>query len=82
MKNLMKKNITILFQIILFIIAICVFVFMLWEPHFEGRNVGATLWEIYFNDPFLACVYVASIAFFVGVYKAFKILGYVRENKL
>jgi hypothetical protein len=30
----------------------------------------------------LACAYIASIAFFVGVYQAFKILGYVRKNKL
>jgi hypothetical protein len=31
-----------------------VFVFLLWEPHIEGRNAHATLFQIYFNDPFLA----------------------------
>jgi cytochrome bd-type quinol oxidase subunit 2 len=54
---------------------------LLWEPHVEGRNAHATLFEIYFKDPFLAYAYFASIAFFVGLYQAFKVLGYVRQNK-
>jgi hypothetical protein len=54
---------------------------MLWEPHIEGRNAHATLFEIYFNDPFLAYAYLASIPFFVALYQAFKVLGYIRENK-
>ena len=55
---------------------------MLWEPHLEGRNVDATPFEIYFNDPFLAYVYVASIAFFTALYKAFRLLGYARRNEI
>lgn len=54
---------------------------MLWEPHLEGRNVGASFVDIYFKDPFLACAYLASIFFFIALYKVFKILGYVGENK-
>lgn len=54
---------------------------MLWEPHLEGRNVHATLFEIYFEDPFLAYAYIASVPFFVALYQAFKVLGYVRQNK-
>jgi hypothetical protein len=54
---------------------------MLWEPHLEGRNAHATLFEIYFNDPFLAYAYLASIPFFVALYQAFKVLGYIRQNK-
>jgi hypothetical protein len=54
---------------------------LLWEPHIEGRNAHATLFEIYFNDPFLAYAYLASIPFFVAVYQAFKVLGYIRQNK-
>lgn len=42
---------------------------MLWEPHLEGRNVNATLFEIYFRDPFLAYAYTASIVFFVALLK-------------
>jgi hypothetical protein len=55
---------------------------MLWEPHIEGRNAHATLFQIYFNDPFLAYAYVASLSFFTGVYQAFRLLGYARQNTL
>lgn len=54
--------------------------FMLWEPHIEGRNAHATLFEIYFKDPFLAYAYIASIPFFAALYKAFKVLGYAGQN--
>lgn len=54
---------------------------MLWEPHIEGRNAHATLFEIYFKDPFLAYAYVASVPFFVALYQAFNVLAYIRENK-
>ena len=53
---------------------------MLWEPHIEGRNAHATLFQIYFNDPFLAYAYIASIPFFVALYQAFKVLGYAGQN--
>ena len=55
---------------------------MLWEPHIEGRNAHATLFQIYFNDPFLAYAYIASIPFFVALYQAFTLLGYIRQNKI
>ncbi len=54
---------------------------MLWEPHLEGRNAHATLFEIYFKDPFLAYAYLASIAFFAALFQAFTLLGYVRQNR-
>ena len=53
---------------------------LLWEPHLEGRNAHATLFQIYFKDPFLAYAYIASIAFFVALYQAFKLLGYVGRS--
>lgn len=55
---------------------------LLWEPHLEGRNDNATTFQIYFNDPFLAYVYTASIAFFVMLYQAFKLLGYIGRNEV
>jgi hypothetical protein len=54
---------------------------MLWEPHIEGRNAHATLFEIYFQDPFLAYAYLASTPFFVALYQAFKLLGYIGQDK-
>lgn len=55
---------------------------LLWEPHIEGRNAHATVFEIYFKDPFLAYAYIGSIPFFVAVYQAFRVLGYVRQNQV
>jgi len=54
---------------------------MLCEPHIEGRNAHATLFEIYFKDPFLAYAYIASIPFFMTLYQAFKVLVYAGQNK-
>ncbi len=53
---------------------------LLWEPHLEGRNAHATTFEIYFKDPFLAYVYAGSTPFFVALYRAFGLLGHVRQN--
>jgi hypothetical protein len=64
------------------LIGIGALAFMLWEPHIEGRNKNATPFEIYFKDPFLAYAYIASIAFFVALYQAFKVLGYAGQNKV
>src|SRR3954467_7443302 len=68
-------------QVIIVLIVIGTVTVLLWEPHIEGRNAHATLFEIYFKDPFLAYAYIGSIPFFVALYQAFKVLGYVRQNK-
>ena len=72
---------TIFLQAVIVLIGIGALALLLWEPHIEGRNAHATLFEVYFNDPFLAYAYLASIPFFVALYQAFKILGYIRLNK-
>ena len=64
------------------LIGIGALVLLLWEPQIEGRNAHATLYEIYFNDPFLAWAYTASVAFFVALYQAFKLLGYIGRNEV
>lgn len=76
------KRITIFLQIVIVLIGIGALALMLWEPHIEGRNAYAALFEIYFKDPFLAYVYIASIPFFVALYQAFKVLGYAGQNKI
>jgi hypothetical protein len=77
----MKRSSTIFLQVVVVLISIGALAIMLWEPHIEGRNAHATLFEMYFKDPFLAYAYIASIPFFVALYQAFKVLGYVRQNK-
>lgn len=76
----MKRSSTILLQALIVLIGAGVLAAMLWEPHLEGRNINATPFEIYFKDPFLAYAYVASIPFFVGLYQAFKMLGYLGQT--
>jgi len=78
----MKKSSTTFLQVVIVLIAIGTLALMLWEPHIEGRNVHATLFEIYFKDPFLAYAYLASIPFFVALYRAFKVLGYAGQGKI
>src|SRR6478672_7578758 len=77
----MKRS-SIFLQVVIVLIGIGVLAFVLWEPHIEGRNAHATLFEIYFKDPFLAYAYVASIPFFAALYQAFKVLGYAGQNKV
>ena len=77
----MKRSSTIFLRVVIVLIGIGAFALMLWEPHIEGRNAHATLFQIYFNDPFLAYAYIASIPFFAALYQAFKVLGYAGQNK-
>jgi len=78
----MRKGSTIFLQVVIVLIGMGSLALLLWEPHLEGRNVHATLFQIYFNDPFLAYAYTASIAFFVALYQAFKLLGHVRRGEV
>jgi hypothetical protein len=77
----MKLGATVFLRGVLVLIGIGALALLLWEPHLEGRNAHATLFAIYFKDPFLAYAYIASIPFFAGLYHAFKVLGYAGRNK-
>jgi len=77
-----KRGGTIFLQVVIVLIGIGALAFMLWEPHIEGRNAHATVFEIYFKDPFLAYAYTASIAFFVALFQAFTLLGHIRQNEV
>jgi cytochrome bd-type quinol oxidase subunit 2 len=78
----MKRGSTVFLQAIIVLIGVGALTLLLWEPHIEGRNAHDTLFQIYFNDPFLAYAYIGSISFFVALYQAFKVLGYVGSNKV
>lgn len=78
----MKRATTILLQVIIALIGAGVLAFLLCEPQIEGRNANATQFEIYFRDPALAYIYLASVPFFVGLYQAFRILGYARQEEM
>jgi hypothetical protein len=78
----MKRSLAIFLQAIILLIGVGVLALLLWEPNLEGRNVNATLFEVYFKDPFLAYIYLAFVPFFVALYQGFKILGYARRDEL
>lgn len=78
----MKRAATIFLQILILLLGLGVLTALLLEPQLEGRNVNATQFEIYFKDPFLAYIYVAFVPVFVGLYQAFKILGYARRDEI
>jgi hypothetical protein len=78
----MKRSSTIFLQVVIVLIGIGALALLLWEPQIEGVNAHATLFEIYFKDPFLALVYIGSIPFFMAVYQAFKVVGYAGQNKV
>lgn len=76
----MKRRSALFLQVVIVLVGIGALAFLLWEPHIEGRNAHATTFEIYFNDPFLAYVYVGSIPFFVALYRAFGLAEHVKRN--
>jgi hypothetical protein len=76
----MKRNTAVFLQAMLLLTGAGALALLLWEPHLEGRNAHATLFQVYFNDPFLAYAYVGSIPFFAGLYQVFKLLGHAAEN--
>ena len=78
----MKRVSTIFLQVVIVLLGIGVLAALLWEPQVEGRNVHATQFEIYFKDPFLAYIYLMFVPFFVGLYQAFRLLGYARANEM
>jgi hypothetical protein len=78
----MNKISTKFIQVLVLAFGLAVLAFMIYMPTQEGRNVNSTLFEVYFNDPFLAFAYLGSIAFFVGVYKVFNLVGLAGQGKL
>src|SRR3954463_9284535 len=78
----MKRRSTLFLQVVILLVAIGALSLMLWEPRIEGRNAHATLFETYFKDPFLVYAYIASTPFFMGLYQAFKVIGYAKQNKV
>lgn len=81
-KPTMKKISTTFLRAVTVLVGIGALAFMLWEPTVDGVNAHATtLSEIYFDDPFLAYAYTTSIAFFIALYQAFTLLGYIGQNE-
>lgn len=77
----MKRTSIIFLQAVVVLIGIVALAILIRLPLTEGRAVNLDLFSIYF-DPFILYGYAASIAFFVALYKAFRLLGYIGQNKV
>lgn len=76
------KRISIIFlQTIIVLISIVVLYIMIRLPLSEGRAQNLDLISIYL-DPFIIYGYISSIVFFVALFKAFRLLGFIGQNKL
>ena len=77
----MKRNATVFLQAVIVLIGIVALAILLWFPLTEGRAANLDLFSVYF-DPFILYGYASSLAFFLALYKAFKLLAYIGQNNL
>ncbi len=77
----MKRSSTIFLQTVIVLIGIVALAIIIRFPLTEGRATNLDLFSIY-ADPFIIYGYLASIAFFVALHQAFKLLGYIGQNKV
>ncbi len=75
-----KASITFLQGVVVLIGAVAL-ILLIRFPMLEGRAQNLDIVSIYM-DPLILYGYAASIAFFVALYKAFRLLGYIGQNKL
>jgi len=76
------KNISIVFlQAVIVLIGMIALAILIRFPLTEGRAANLDLFSIYF-DKFILYGYATSIAFFVALYKVFKLLGYIGHNEV
>jgi len=77
----MKKGSTLFLKVVICLIAGVAFTCLVWFPQLEGRAANLDLISIY-KDPMIIYTFLASIPFFVALYQAIKLLGYVEGNKV
>jgi hypothetical protein len=78
---IMKRGSTIFLKVVTVLIGSGVLAFLIRLPLTEGRAANLDLVSIYW-DPFIVYMYAASISFFLALQQAFKLLGYIGENKV
>ncbi len=80
-KFIMNKYSIIFLKAVILLIGIGAFAILIWFPLTEGRATNLDLFNIYF-DPFILYGYAVSILFFIALYKAFRLLGYIGQNNV
>lgn len=77
----MKRISIVFFQAVLVLIGLVALAILIWFPLTEGRATNLDLISIYL-DPLILYGYATTIAFFIALYKAFNLLGYIKQNKV
>lgn len=77
----MKRTSILFLQVVTVVIGIIAIIIMIRLPLTEGRAKDLDIFQIY-SDPFILYGYASSIAFFIALYKGFKLLGYIGQNKV
>ncbi len=77
----MKNLSTIFLQAVTVFVGIVALALLIRLPLLEGRAQNLDLFSIYI-DPFILYGYATSISFFIGLYKAFILFGYIRHGKM
>lgn len=76
-----KLGSTLFLKAVIVLIAITALVSMIRFPQTEGRAANLDLISIY-KDPFIIYAYIASTPFFVALFQAIKLQGFVEKNKI
>lgn len=77
----MKQSSTLFLKTVLILIAVGALAALIRFPQTEGRAANLDLISIYLN-PVILYMYIASIPFFVAIYQAIRLLGFVEKNKI
>jgi hypothetical protein len=77
----MKRIAILFFQSVIVLTGIVAIIILIRFPLTEGRAENLDLFSIYF-DPLILYGYASSIVFFVGLFKAFRLLGNMGQNRL
>lgn len=78
---MINRGSTLTLKAVLLLIGLGVLFLLLWFPQIEGRNANSDPISLYFNDPFLAYIYLTFSPFFIALYQAIKLLHLIEKNK-
>jgi len=77
----MKRFSIVFLQAVVVLIGLVALIVLIRFPMLEGRAQNLDVFGIY-SDPFILYAYASSIAFFVALFKGFKLLRFIGQNKL
>lgn len=77
----MRKGSTLFLKFVICLIAIGALLWLILFPQLEGRAANLDLISIY-KDPLIIYAYIGSISFFIALYQAIKLLGYIDGNQV